>query len=94
MKEAIYGQLSVIYMKGCEKFSEQVDYYLKEWRRQDGEDTYLARVDCPRFGTGEGKGMLYSSMRGNDVYIICDIFNYSVTYKMYGQTVPMSPDDH
>ena len=94
MKEAQYGELSVIGMKGCEAFAEQVDNYLKEWRRHDGEDTYIAKVDCPRFGTGEAKGMLYSSMRGHDVYIYCDPFNYSVTYKMYGQQVPMSPDDH
>ena len=38
--------------------------------------------------------MLNHTARGLDVYIICDCFNYSVTYKMYGQTVPMSPDDH
>ena len=94
MREDGFAELSVICMKGCEAFAEQVDYYLKEWRRHDGEETYIARVDCPRFGTGEAKGMLYSSMRGHDVYIICDIFNYSVTYKMYGMTVPMSPDDH
>ena len=94
MKEEVYAQLSVICMKGCEEFAKQVDNYLKEWRRHDEEDTYLVRVDCPRFGPGEAKGMLYSSMRGNDVFIICDIFNYGVTYKMYGQTVPMSPDDH
>ena len=94
MKEEGFAPLSVIYMKGCEEFAKQVDYYLKEWRRHDAQDTYLAKCDCPRFGTGEGKGMLYASMRGNDVYIICDIFNYSVTYKMYGMTVPMSPDDH
>ena len=94
MKDNQFGDLAVIGMNGCGAFADQVDYYLKEWRRHDGEDTYIAKVDCPRFGTGEAKGMLYSSMRGHDVYIICDIFNYSVSYKMYGMTVPMSPDDH
>ena len=94
VREDGYAELSVICMKGCEEFAKQVDYYLKDWRKRDNADTYIARVDCPRFGTGEGKGMLYSSMRGHDVYIICDIFNYSVSYKMYGMTVPMSPDDH
>ncbi len=94
MKEAQYGELSVIGMKGCEAFAEQVDYYLKEWRRHTSEDTYLVEAVCPRFGTGEGKGLIHQSMRGQDVYIICDVFNYGVTYRMYGQTVPMSPDDH
>ena len=49
MKDSLYGELTVIGMKGCERFAERVDYYLKEWRRHGGEDTYLAHVDCPRF---------------------------------------------
>ncbi len=94
MKDEQFGELSVIGMKGCEEFAQQVDNYLKEWRRHTSEDTYLAEVICPRFGTGEGKGLIHQSMRGQDVYIICDVFNYGVTYRMYGQSVPMSPDDH
>ena len=94
MKDAQIAELSVIGMKGCEAFAEQVDNYLKEWRRHTSEDTYLVEAICPRFGTGEGKGLIHQSMRGQDVYIISDVFNYGVTYRMYGQTVPMSPDDH
>ena len=94
MKDAQFAELSVIGMKGCETFAQQVDNYLKEWRRHTSEDTYLVEALCPRFGTGEGKGLIHHSMRGQDVYIICDMFNYGVTYRMYGQTVPMSPDDH
>ena len=92
MKE--YAELSVIGMRGCEEFAAQVDYYLREWRRHGGEATYLVDAACPRFGSGEGKGLLHESLRGHDVYIICDVFNYGVTYKMYGREVPMSPDDH
>jgi len=96
MKSNQGGELLVIGMKGCEKFTEQVDYYLKDWRRRgSGEDkSFTIVADCPRFGSGEGKGILHESMRGKDVYIICDVFNYGVTYKMYGTVVPMSPDDH
>ena len=94
MKDAQIAELSVIGMRGCEEFAQQVDNYLKEWRRHTSEDTYLVETVCPRFGTGEGKGLIHQSMRGQDVYIICDTFNFGVTYRMYGQTVPMSPDDH
>ncbi|MBR2011388.1 MAG: ribose-phosphate pyrophosphokinase [Clostridia bacterium] len=94
MKEALYGELSVIGMRGCEPFVAQVDNYLKEWRRHGGDESFLVNVECPRFGTGEGKALLHDSLRGHDVYIICDPFNYGVTYKMYGREVPMSPDDH
>ena len=94
MKEALYGELSIIGMKGCEQFVSQVDYYLTDWRRHGGDESFVAQVQCPRFSSGEAKGLIKESMRGHDVYIICDVFNYGVTYKMYGQTVPMSPDDH
>ena len=94
MKETLFGELSVIGMSGCEQFVAQVDAYLKEWRRHGGEESFLAKAECPRFSTGEAKGMIHQSLRGHDVYIICDPFNYSVTYNMYGKQVPMSPDDH
>ena len=94
MKEALYAELSVIGMNGCEQFVTQVDNYLKEWRRHGGDESFLVKAECPRFSTGEAKGLLHESLRGHDVYIICDPFNYSVTYNMYGMQVPMSPDDH
>ena len=94
MKDTLYGELSVIGMKGCEDFANQVDFYLKEWRRHTNEGTFRVDASCPRFGSGEGKGNIHESLRGNDVYIIADVFNHGVTYNMYGKTVPMSPDDH
>lgn len=94
MHDSLFGELSVIGMRGCDQFLSQVDYYLKDWRNHGTEHTFAISADCPRFGTGEAKGMLHESLRGHDVYIISDVFNYGVTYKMYGQTVPMSPDDH
>ncbi len=92
--DTLYGELSVIGMRGCEDFAMQVDSYLKEWRRHGSDETFLIQTSCPRFGSGEAKGAIHHSLRGNDVYIICDAFNHGVTYQMYGKTVPMSPDDH
>ena len=94
MKDSLYGELSVIGMRGCEDFAMQIDSYLQEWRRHDSDGTYLVEAPCPRFGSGEAKGTVRNSLRGNDVYILCDVFNHGVTYNMYGMTVPMSPDDH
>ena len=94
MKETQFAELSVVGMRGCEEFAAQVDYYLKEWRRHGGEESFLVKADCPRFGSGEAKALLHESLRGHDLYIICDAFNHGVTYKMYGMEVPMSPDDH
>ena len=92
MSELTRGDLSVISLSGGEKFVEQVDSYLKQWR--SGSDSYIIKPEWPRFGTGESKCLLHDSLRGRDVYILADTFNYGVTYKMYGQHVPMSPDDH
>lgn len=90
-----YGDLAIISMRGCEDISSQVDFYLKQWRSiEDDDQSFVIDANCPRFGTGEAKAVLHHSARGLDAFIICDCFNYSVTYKMYGQTVPMSPDDH
>jgi len=94
MKGSYYADLSVIGMKGCEEFAAQVDYYLRDWRRHGEDESYLVDVECPRFGTGEAKALLHKSLRGHDLYIICDMFNHGVKYKMYGEEVPMSPDDH
>ncbi len=93
MEKTYYGDLSIIGMKGCETFLSRVDAYLHEWRN-DKKGSYLVDAECPRFSSGEGKAIIHESLRGHDTYIFADVFNYGVTYKMYGMQVPMSPDDH
>ena len=99
------GSLGIIGMKGCEKLVESVDHYIHGWRRDmtsgpqslsNGylRDSYLIETHCPRFGTGEAKALISETIRGYDLYIIADVFNHGVKYRMYGQDVPMSPDDH
>ena len=92
MNEHLNGDLKIIAMRGCEEFTAQVDYYLKKVR--SSEESFVASASCPRFGSGEAKALINESMRGLDLFIISDCFNYGVTYKMYGMNVPMSPDDH
>ena len=58
------------------------------------EDNYLVDFECPRFGSGEGKGMLNESVRGKDLFILLDVCNHSITYSLNGYTNHMSPDDH
>lgn len=96
-----FGELGIIAMKGCEEIASHIDYYIKEWRIENHcldldkpIDSYLVNAVCPRFGTGEAKGVLNETVRGKDVFILSDVFNYGVTFNMYGMSVPMSPDDH
>ena len=99
--------LGLIAMPGCEELGEKINAWLQKWNMleevQDEEfftvpganrDSFLIKAYCPRFGTGESKGTLKESVRGYDVYILIDVCAYNKTYKMYGQEVPMSPDDH
>ncbi len=93
-KHAPFGDLALISMRGCEEISKKVDYYLTQWRKTSDGFSFVVPAVCPRFGTGEGKAVFHHSARSLDAYILCDCFNYGVTYNMYGITVPMSPDDH
>lgn len=101
------GPLGIIAMPGCEALCDKIDKYLVKWRANQASehqqniafygyqrDTYKVNVTLPRFGSGEAKGVVNESVRGFDLYIITDVFNYSCTYNMYGMEVPMSPDDH
>lgn len=102
-----YGPLGIIAMPGCEAFADKVDKYLVQWRKTQAlehqgsiafygyqRETYKIDISNPRFGSGEGKAVINETVRGYDLYIVTDCFNYSVTYNMYGMTVPKSPDDH
>ena len=64
-----------------------------EYRGYDCE-SYLLSASCPRFGTGEGKGVVHESVRGTDLFIMVDVVNYSLTYTVCGHQNHMSPDDH
>lgn len=56
--------------------------------------SYVITSDCPRFGSGEGKGVIQASVRGDDLYFISDVTNHSLTYTVSGRTNHYSPDDH
>ena len=109
------GRLGIIAMKGCEEMAQRVSDQILECRSQFANasdtnlhlkgyhrDSYLIKANFPRFATGEGKVVITESIRGYDLFIISDCFNYNVTYKMYNLKdsdgnplkVPMSPDDH
>mgnify|MGYP002599711821 CR=1 FL=1 len=98
------GRLGIISPYSCAELGAKVDNYLVTWRKKrhnegvlyEGydRDTYLIASDLPRFGSGEAKGVLKESVRGDDIYILVDVCNYSLTYSLAGQTNHMSPDDH
>lgn len=101
------GKLGIIALEGCEALGEAINHYIIQWRKEshaafkdsvacDGylRDTYLLSASCPRFGSGEAKGLIRESVRDMDLYIIVDVLNYSITYSLNGRINHMSPDDH
>ncbi len=101
------GKLGIIALESSKEIAKKVDEYIVDWREARNhehtetihfneykKDSYLVTSMCPRFGTGEAKGMLRQSVRGDDLYILVDVTNYSMTYTVCGQVNHMSPDDH
>ena len=88
--------LGIIATDGAKDLGEKINYYLVQWsaNTQYAQDTYLVDTECPRFSSGDGKGLIKTSIRGDDIFIIVDVGNYSCTYKMFGKENYMSPDDH
>jgi ribose-phosphate pyrophosphokinase len=101
------GKLGIIALESCKDLGEKINQYLVTWRKEKENahkdtiafsgyerDSYLITADCPRFGSGEGKGIIRESVRGTDLYIIVDVLNYSITYSSYGRQCTLSPDEH
>ncbi|PXV96081.1 ribose-phosphate pyrophosphokinase [Lachnotalea glycerini] len=96
--------LKIAALEGCRQLASNVDDYILKFRdnlnpdlklfKGFHEDTYLTKCSCPRFGTGEAKGIFYESIRGADLFIMVDVCNYSLSYSVCGQINHMSPDDH
>ena len=101
------GPLGLVPLKSCEEFGKKVNDYLVRWRsaRQSEHkntiafyryqrESYLVKTQVSRFGTGEGKGTILESVRGDDLFLMVDVCNHSLTYSLCGMTNHMSPDDH
>lgn len=99
------GPLGIIPMQGTHELAMLVNKHLVTKRKslfsEENslsqhylKESYIISASCPRFSTGDGKGVISESVRGYDIYIISDVGNYSCTYKMFGQECRMSPDDH
>ncbi len=98
--------IGLIQLKGSVEFTEKVNYYLTTRRSEYQQEAIVSKypgfyrqdyridVETARFSSGEGKAVIKNTVRGHDLYIISDVMNPSITYKMYGQLNHMSPDDH
>ena len=101
------GRLGLIPLESCQTLGAKVNDWLVKWRNDRNHkemdsfafegyqrDSFIVGVQNPRFGYGEGKSVITESVRGDDIYLMVDVCNYSLTYRISGFTNLMSPDDH
>ncbi len=99
--------LKIAALESCIDMGKKINNYIVNFRQETlresldsplfstyQSDNYLIDCKCPRFGTGEAKGMLNTSIRGKDLFVMVDVCNYSLTYTVNGYVNHMSPDDH
>lgn len=94
--ESNVAPLGLIATESVTELGQKIDNYLVEWARNGGydKDTFLVESQCPRFSSGDGKGLIKSTVRGLDLFIIVDVGNYNCKYQMFSKENSMSPDDH
>lgn len=99
--------LRIAALQSCEGLAKKVNDYIVDFRKTVNKDyldspifsdylkdNYIIKCDTPRFGSGEGKGIIKETIRGKDLFIMVDVCNYSLTYTVNGHVNHMSPDDH
>ncbi len=88
--------LGLIAMRGTEELAAKINSYLIRWADRNGMpyDDFMIEAQCPRFASGDAKGLIKSTVRGKDLFILVDVGNYSCTYKLFDRENYMSPDDH
>ena len=102
-----FGDLAILPLESSRDIGAKVDRYISDWRKKAAMDptqefhftnykknSYIIDAKCPRFGSGEAKGIINESVRGKDVFLLVDVCNHSLSYKVCGQINHMSPDDH
>jgi len=102
-----FGTLGILALESSREMGKRVNDYIVDWRAERAKkhtaasslagynrNSFLINSSCPRFGSGEAKGIISESVRGDDLYLLVDVCNHSLTYTVCGQTNHMSPDDH
>lgn len=84
--------LKLIVFQNCREFGELVDKNLQELT--GCKSSHIIPIDEVRFNNGEGKVMIRETVRKKEIFILSDIGNHSITYKMFEYMNHKSPDDH
>lgn len=93
--------LAIVATPGAEELAQMIDKRLISMFKDTAlcknrlhKDTFIIKSACPRFTSGDAKGIIYETVRGKDLYIICDPGNHGVKFNMMGHDIPLTPDEH
>lgn len=86
------SNLRLIILENIRDLGLKVNEHLK--RMNECDEDFIVPITNTRFSNGEGKIRINESVREKDLYVLSDIGNYDITYKMHGRTHYMSPDEH
>lgn len=94
--DSAVAPLGLVVTEGARELGEKINAHLVSWATPDNNPrgTFLVENECPRFSSGDSKGLIRSTIRGDDLFFLVDVGNYSCTYKLFGKQNAMSPDDH
>ena len=90
------ADLGLIATPGAHELTALIDSHLVRWANRKGlnKETFIIPSECPRFSSGDGKGVIKNTVRGDDLYFVVDVGNYSCKYRLFSSENSMSPDDH
>lgn len=85
-------KLKLIVPDNFSEFGKKVNNHINLIRNT--EENYIVDMNLVRFNDGEGKCVLNESVREQDIYILTDVKNYDITYKVQRGVHHMMPDEH
>ncbi len=99
--------LKIIAMDNCTALGQNVDTLISKKRKETHGsnnvlsslsdyilDSYMANYHMDMLYTGERQAVIEESVRGTDLFIICDVANRSTLYDNSGTSFSKSPDEH
>lgn len=84
--------LRLIVLESAKELGDSIEKHIQDLRNDKTPLKMPIKENI--FATGESKVVLNESVRGLDIYIICDVGNYGITYNMRGMTNHCSPYDN
>ena len=86
--------LRLMVFDSAKELGEKVDKYLLDMYHLDPEkDTFIVPIKQNYFEDGHFKVEIEETVRGKDLFLLTDVGNYSIEYKMHGFINHTSPND-